>query len=426
MRCPCGHIARLFVFKVRVFFTGILSLTRNIIGMRRGIAFPAGFYADVIGGHEEARLLGRVYRELEQLEPYLREPRRRASVAAIIQSDVSKSVGAGPLEADAILRMKRSSPHTQAVLGAMMACEHEKIPYTVIPEGDLAEDTLAAYGLVILPELYVTDPKLVSFLERYVRGGGALILSGKTGLYDAKLQPLSRSAAEMLIGGSFRRVHSEYCQNDWSAYLRAENPADFSGLLAKTTPPVSDFFVEYAPDTAETLAHFVFPCTACDETHWVNWWSPPPGADSDIPAILHNQLGAGQTLYLAYDFFTMAASERYRDTGDSFHDFLNLLGFRPALRNLVGHPDLLRTAFFRTDTALQIHQVSALLGKFSGEAVPLSGGTLESAIPIYRARAVYPTEVELPVTQKDGRWFIALPDLTVQHFILCDTYPASK
>ena len=51
MRCPCGHIARLFVFKVRVFFTGILSLTRNIIGMRRGVAFPAGFYAEVIGCH---------------------------------------------------------------------------------------------------------------------------------------------------------------------------------------------------------------------------------------------------------------------------------------------------------------------------------------------------------------------------------------
>ncbi|SQN64518.1 Uncharacterised protein [Escherichia coli] len=51
MRRPCRHVAGLLVFKVGVFFAGILSLTRNVIGMGESVTFPAGPDAEMIGGH---------------------------------------------------------------------------------------------------------------------------------------------------------------------------------------------------------------------------------------------------------------------------------------------------------------------------------------------------------------------------------------
>jgi beta-galactosidase len=43
---------------------------------------------------------------------------------------------------------------------------------------------LSAYGVVLAPNLYLIQPEIVANLERYVRGGGALIVGPKAGLKD--------------------------------------------------------------------------------------------------------------------------------------------------------------------------------------------------------------------------------------------------
>lgn len=361
--------------------------------------------------HEESRRLGAVFHELKALEPYLTQTRRPVRSVGIIQSDASKAAGPDAFQADAIIRMKRHSPHTDAILGAMIACEQAKVPYTVLPVPSVTDELLADYDLILLPEVYVTTPELVSTLKAYVEKGGNVITSGKTGLMGVSV--------EELTGTSFVCVHDEYAQNDWSAYLKAVDPAQFTGLMACTTPPVSDFFVETKLITAQPLAHFALPSVACSPTEWINWWSPPPGEISDITAVTINCLGKGSVINLAFDYFTMSQKETYRDTADFFRDLLRILDICPTVKNVTDIPDILRTAFFEKDDCYEVHQVSTIPNRYHGNTMPVSGGKLLFTKPISGASVVYPNKAELDVVKTDEGWEVNLPSFESQQFIVC-------
>ena len=361
--------------------------------------------------HEESRRLGAVFHELKVLEPYLTQTRRPVRSVGIIQSDASKAAGPDAFQADAIIRMKRHSPHTDAILGAMIACEQAKVPYTVLPVDSVSEDLLKDYDLILLPEVYVTTPELVALLKSYVEKGGKVISSAKTGLMGASV--------EELTGVSFVSVHDEYAQNDWSAYLKAVDPTQFSGLLSCTTPPISEFFVETQPTTAKTLVNFALPSVACSPTEWINWWSPPPGEVSSIPAVTINQLGKGSVINLAFDYFTMSQKETYRDTADFFRDMLRILDIRPTVKNITDIPDILRTAFFEEEGCYEIHQISTIPNRYRGNTMPVSGGKLFFTKPISGAALVYPEKVELDVIKTDEGWEVELPSFESQQFIVC-------
>lgn len=361
--------------------------------------------------HEESRRLGAVFHELKALESWLTQTRRPVRSIGIIQSDVSKAAGPDPFQADAIIRMKRHSPHTDAVLGAMIACERAKVPYTVLPVLSVTEELLADYDLILLPEVYVTTPELVTMLKAFAEKGGSIITGGKTGLMGVPL--------DTLTGTSFVSVHDEYAQNDWSAYIKATAPAQFTGLLSCTTPPVSEYFVETKPVTAQTLAVFALPSVACSPTEWINWWSPPPGEISSIPAVTINQVGRGSVINLAFDYFTMSQKETFRDTGDFFRDLLKLLDIRPTVKNVTDIPDILRTAFFEEEDCYEVHQISTIPNRYHGNTLPVSGGKLLFTRPVSKASVVYPAKADLTVTKTAEGWEVELPSFESQQFIIC-------
>jgi len=368
--------------------------------------------------HHEAENLGMVFHELKKMEPYLSSDRHPVCCAGIIQSDLSKSISSDGILSDAILRMKKHNPHTYAILGAMMACEQAKLPYQVLPDVDITVETLKKYDLIICPEVYVISPDLSHALKEYVQSGGKMIISACSGLYDENLNKTDRSSLEELIGCRYISTHEEFRQNGWSAYLQPEHPDDFSGLMAVTTPPVSQFFLEVSPAQAQKLSHFILPCVACSETEWINWWSPPPGKVTEMPSVTLNQYGNGNVLYLAYDFFTMSAEETYRDTRSSFQDFLRVLKIHPSVWNQTEIPDILRTAYFETDSSYQIHQVSTIPSKYNGQVIPVSGGSVQFQNRISKAYRVYPEYQELQIQEENDLWTVALPEFTLQQFIV--------
>ena len=362
--------------------------------------------------HEESRRLGAVFHELKTLASYLTQTRRPVRSVGIVQSDASKAAGPDAFQADAIIRMKRHSPHTDAILGAMIACEQAKVPYTVLPVDSITDQLLSDYDLILLPEVYVTTPELLATLKTYAEKGGKLIISGKTGL--------SGASVDELTGTTFVSVHDEYAQNDWSAYIKAADPAQFKGLLSCTTPPVSEFFIETRPETAKTLATFALPSVACSPTEWINWWSPPPAVEaSDIPAVTINTIGKGQVIRLAFDYFTMSQRETYRDTPDFFRDLLRILDITPVVKNVTDIPDILRTAFFEEEDCYQIHQISTIANRYHGQTLPVSGGKLVFTEAISAAELVYPTKQTLTVTKTDNGWEVELPTFESQQFIIC-------
>lgn len=364
---------------------------------------------------EEARRLGVTFSEIKKMEPYL-EGRTPVKYAGILQSDLSMSINLPEMNPDAILRMKRHNPHQNAVLGAMQLCEHVKIPYSILPEQSLTEELLKDYPLLLLPEVYVIEESTKKLLERYVENGGILISSGQSGLWnrDSIRRPSSSIADLMGIGDS--AIHEEYQANRWAAYLKSSGCVDFHGLLSCTTPPVSEHFFETdCQNGAESLLDFILPCVACDFQHWVNWWSPPPGKEFGHPALVRHPYGKGTSYYFAFDFFTMANSFQYPK--ELFSDLLAMSRLRPVIHNQTEIPDILRTAYFETEDAYLVHQISMMAKQFHGNVSPVNGGILRIQEPVSEAAAVYPFHMELQVEQKDGCSEIRLPDFSIQQII---------
>lgn len=367
----------------------------------------------------EAEQLGSVYQVLKELEPYLVN-RRPIKHAGIIQSDSSKSVNAFPFHPDAILRMKKHNPHTFAILGAMELCEQEKIPYSIVPEGEATEELLSSYDFLILPEVYIISEKLASLLTSYTEKGGKLFISGKTGLWEPDFSMRKEFALSHLMGVSYQNIHTEYAQNDWSAYLKKCKDADYDGMLKKTTPPVSEFFIEASCTSAHPEFTFVLPCVACSPTDWVNWWSPPPGKETDYPALTVNTYGKGSVYYAAFDLFTMAARETYRQVYPLFHQVYQKLQITPLIHNVTDISNIIRTAYFETTDSYYVHQISTLAHEYKGNTAPVSGGKLILTAPVKSARLVYPCQKELEISRVDGNVSIDLPVFTLQQFIVIE------
>lgn len=377
------------------------------VGMYSGSQHPDGTL-----DFEEARRLGAAFREIEAMHPMLtgREPMR---YVGILQSDLCNQVGIEGFPQDAILRLKRSEPHRRAILGAMKLCEHAKIPWNVIPVSEL--DDPSRYPVLILPEFYIVTPELAEKLKAYVEQGGILMASALTGTYAPDLTSTGRFALEELLGVRFRCVNRSYEANTWSAYLAPRHP--MGGIFATgTTPPVSEFFVETELCGAEPIADLILPCVACDEAHWVNWWSPPPECrDSGLSAVTVHRQGKGAAIYTAFDLFTMAAGDNYACVHDLFAHLLTYAP-RPQLQNVLDAPESVRTSLCtRSDGAWVVHQISQMPKLVQGEVLPVSGGILRGTGPApSRARLAYPEARDLEICKRDEGWEIALPSLTLQ------------
>lgn len=368
---------------------------------------------------QEARLLGSVYGELKKMEPYF-ENRHPVKCVGILQSDKSMSVNIPSLNPDAILRAKRHNPHQNAVLGAMQLCEQAKVPFMVLPEKTLSHTLLKQFPVLLLPEVFVIEEDVASLLTDYVKNGGLLISSGQSGLWNQDSSQRETSSIAHLLGTGKTSIHKEYAANLWSAYLYNPGIRKFSGLLSCTTPPVSEHFMETEPAAGtETLLELLLPCVACDDAHWVNWWSPPPSMTPDYPALLHQNYGKGSVYYMAFDFFTMASEETFQHPNALFQDILEMESISPVIKNITDIPDILRTAYFETDDFYSVHQVSMMPKRFHGNAVPVSGGILRLQVPVHEVRLVYPEERVLEAELVDGITTVKLPEFTSQQLIIC-------
>lgn len=366
---------------------------------------------------QESELLGAAFHAIEDMHPFLADT-APARYVGILQSDLCTEVESGKFYYDSILRLKHSGPHMRSILGAMKLCERCAVPYTVIPESEIQD--LDGYQVILLPDLYVVTDAVRDRLTQFVQDGGTVISSGKTGLYSNDLTITSSNRLADLFGAEFVSHHTEYKPNDWSAYVSVETDAKWM-LDGKTTPPVSNNFIETRLTTGKKLASFIKPCVLCDQSHWINWWCPPPASEkTNIPAVIENKLGKGCVYYCAFDLFSMAADETYQLCNALFPSLLHTAPPAPAHVRLDA-PDVVRNAFtIKADGTWNLHQISQLPKRFGGNACPISGGTLvlpKTSDTVPKAELVYPTRQTLLATAVQGTWEIELPDVTLQQII---------
>ena len=113
----------------------------------------------------------------------------------------------------------------------------------------------------------------------------------------------------------------------------------------------------------------------------------------------------------------MAGTEKYPYTNDLFTDLLLKAQIQPPVRHRTDTPDIIRTAFFETETEYIIHQISMLPKRFHGDTPPIPAGEIMFKNPVESAKLVYPQQEDL--TLSGNGTCAALPPFTLQQIILC-------
>jgi hypothetical protein len=174
------------------------------------------------------RLIGSAYREVEALEPWIEGSVPLADVA-IISPTVAVATGASRAGADDGTRASE--------YGASLALTEMHVPHLIVdPWADLSP-----YRLVVLPDSIHVDAAFATRLEAFVEAGGALLLTGESGLTGPGAWPPApaEGAASFAIDVGAEFAGPSVCDVEYVAV---------GEVLAGTgATPVADAGVPYLP-----------------------------------------------------------------------------------------------------------------------------------------------------------------------------------
>jgi hypothetical protein len=190
--------------------------------------------------------------------------------------------------------------YQQAFHGAHKALAYEHIPFGVVLDENVSLETLRQYRVLLLPQATILSQDEVALFERYVEGGGGLLITGHSGLFGRYGEQRKQSSLERLIGA---RVVERLPAMD--NYVRlAKLPQDEAGLL-RDIPPDWPFLVEgpavvYQPTSAVALGELMKPHRTVRQKKGLEGTVWPNSADAPVgPAILIHRLGQGSVLTFA-------------------------------------------------------------------------------------------------------------------------------
>jgi len=170
---------------------------------------------------------------------------------------------------------------------------------------DARLDQLPKYKLVILPDQLHLSEETVQAVEKYVRAGGNLIASYRTGLYTRSGQ-LEPSGLWEILGLDFRELSA------WrGSYIRLTDTRLEAGLSPNPLLVMGRPILAVGK-SAETLGGLTFPIAEVSPETRI-WWAynPPQAAASQFPSVSLNRWGKGQAMYLANPVEERFVVERY-------------------------------------------------------------------------------------------------------------------
>ncbi len=182
--------------------------------------------------------------------------------------------------------------------GAHRAMVLEHLPWGVALDENATAESLAAFPVVILPNVAVLSDEEVARFRTYVEAGGRLIVTGWTGALGWRGEPRESSAMEGLIGGRLvRRLDEED--------VHMQFPADAPAPLIGGVDPDWAFLVEgpavvYQATTASPVGKLHAPHRTVRQVQGKEGTSWPMSAGEVVgPAVLIHDVGRGRVLTFA-------------------------------------------------------------------------------------------------------------------------------
>ncbi|MCL5997407.1 MAG: beta-galactosidase trimerization domain-containing protein [Chloroflexi bacterium] len=180
--------------------------------------------------------------------------------------------------------------------GAHRLLTESMIPYHIAHEQHVLEH-LPEYRAVIVPDQKYLSAQMVDALTAWVKAGGVLIATARTGTLDDQLQPSGKFALENLLG-----VRYEGCYDQTHAYIEITDPHLKPGTLDMPHLVEAPFvFAAPVADDVRTLAKLRRIYLRSDGKLLLRW--SPVGEDSGYPAITLRRVGKGWAVYIAGEVF---------------------------------------------------------------------------------------------------------------------------
>lgn len=314
---------------------------------------------------------------------------------------------------------KRPVDFRQSTVGALEALTYAGRPVESLAEFRLQPDELAKFEALVLPDVEVLSDAQADVIRNWVKGGGTLVSSYKTGLRDEKRQARSNFALADVFGVDFESEERKYVLEVGhgparpdaytSTYLESTG-SPLARLLAVSTVGLPGSFLRLKRTTAEEVMRYRLPFMVEDmaHNHWFNWGPPPPGTETAGTAVAYNRFGKGQSLYVGVPLF-WAMEWRPFWIREWVPDLMRQLVKEP-IAELLPEPftEYLHGTFFydKSGEYVLVQFLNTVEGALEGEyrAVPRVRISVDARrLKVTGARMVWPKEQDVPVRSRGGR-----------------------
>ena len=370
--------------------------------------------------------IGAAFREVEKFQPLLKNRDPIVDVG-ILYSESTRLYGLDRVKFRADHHgCLDDTPYTEAIAGAINAAAVTKYPCEVVPEWKLTQEQLRKLKVLVLPNTTALSAKQGALIERWVRSGGRLLATFRTGMRDEAGEPRDNFALAKALGVDYVGMDETYVgSQEYGSYLEGR-VGPLWDSLPDTCLAVAPPLVRVQATTADVLATHTMPACKVTPEQWVNWWPPPPAEKTDWPAVTLKRHGTGLAMFVGLDLFSMVRKTGGRPFVWAWQFMTaalkNVLLPRPSMRVHTDQPRSLDVAYFKVRRKRQIlvHLLNSTVKPLHGDVVTIPGGTLRLTGKPFRpetASVVYPQPRKLAVKQEGRDTVVNLPAVRVHTIV---------
>lgn len=265
-----------------------------------------------------------------------------------------------------------TTSRTDRVAGAHLLLVEAGVHCLIYDEPTLRRE-LSQQSAVVIPEQCLLEDATIAALDQYVREGGRLLVTGRSGWWDEQYRWQGQGRLAHILGLEI----VETLPSPISYTRLAPELRDLQGLPDMPLQ-LWGTAVRVQARTAQSLADLIGPRAEVwrdgiqDEEHWQHYTTfgaCPPGQESVGPAITINHYGKGIAGFIAIDPFASYYRDGHSQVRDIVQGLLKLV-LPPKERKIsVEKPLHLEVALQHKDDVLTVHLLNYFAQKRQGMLV---------------------------------------------------------
>jgi hypothetical protein len=243
--------------------------------------------------------MGEIFAKSKEYEPYLGGELCQ-DVAVYFSLDSKMDFADNGKYANTI---SAATPHLDAALGAARTLRENHIPFGVISRNNLKD--MAAYQVIILPNVLVISEEEAEALRSFVERGGALYASGWTDLthlsdvFGVSTEGEATETVTYMTPTSRGRDLLAGVDPRYPLSVFAASPP-LGGSIFEPLPAAGRQLKARAANEDEVMATLTLPYTdPADSRKIASIHSNPPGVATDYASVVYRTFGKGKVIWVA-------------------------------------------------------------------------------------------------------------------------------